>query len=97
MFNEFGKFLATGIEFIAQNKVARGMILQAARDIWVTKNCKSKGFIEIKFASEGDDLRVLEEDTYLPGGNFRVINLDNQDQIESVNCIDLDDTFEYDF
>lgn len=87
MFETLGHLL----DGIAKNDVARGMILQAANDIIITKNDREMGYTEIKFANEGDDLQILTEDFENPHGGFRVVNLDNHDQIETVNLSDLDD------
>lgn len=84
----------TGLAFvdqIAKNDVVRGMILQASHDIFIHRTDRDKGYTEVKFANEGDDLQVICEDVDNPTGGFRVSNLDNHDQIETVNLSDLDD------
>lgn len=78
---------------IAKSKVVRGMVLQAGRDVFITRNDRTSGYNEFKFANEGDDLEVLSEDFDNPNGGFRVINRDNYDQIDTVLCDDLEDTF----
>lgn len=78
---------------IARDKVSRGMLLQAARDIFITRNDRASGYTEFKFANEGDDIEILCEDIENPNGGFRVINRDNYDQIDTVRCDDLEDTF----
>lgn len=81
------------IDCIAKSEVVRGMILQATDDIYVAKTCREKGYTEVKFAAEGDDLQVLGEDFDTPGGGFRVMNMDNNDQIETVSLNDMDTAF----
>lgn len=88
----FNEIMAMGQE-IAKNKVVRGMVLQAARDVFITRTDREKGFTEFKFANEGDDLEILVEDSDNPNGGFRVINRDNFDQIDTVTLNDLEDTF----
>lgn len=78
---------------IAKDKVVTGMLLQVVRDIFITKSCKDKGQVEIKFASEGDDVTVIDDDPDNPAGGVRVINHDNHDEIETVSYDDLEDTF----
>lgn len=78
---------------ISKNKVVRGMVLQAGRDVVITRTDREKGYTEFKFANEGDDLEVLGEDFDNPGGGFRVINRDNYDQIDTVHHDDLEDIF----
>lgn len=81
------------IDGIAKSDVVRGMLLQATQDIFVYKTDREKGYTEVKFANEGDDLEVLCEDLELPGGGFRVRNHDNNDQIETVQLTDMDTAF----
>ncbi|BBI55967.1 phage protein [Pseudomonas phage PA02] len=83
--------LVNGINLIAKNKVQVGMILQATQDIWIMRTCKKNGYLEWKFANEGDDLTVLGVDEGNPEGGFRVLNADNYNQIETVQCTDMDD------
>ena len=78
---------------LAKNDLVKGMILQAARDIFVTRTDREKGYTETMYAKEGDDLEVLCEDGHHPDGGFRVINRDNFDQIETVPLSDMEDTF----
>ncbi|ARV77027.1 hypothetical protein PHABIO_396 [Pseudomonas phage Phabio] len=78
---------------IAKSKVVRGMVLQAGRDIVITRTDRKSGYTEFHYAKEGDDLEVLGEDHDNPLGGFRVINRDNYDQIDTVLCDDLEDTF----
>ena len=78
---------------LAQDDVVRGMILQAARDIFVVKTDREKGYTEVKYANEGDDLQVLCPDTDNPEGGYRVVNRDNFDQIETIQFKDMEDTF----
>lgn len=88
----FNEVMALGQE-IAKNKVVRGMVLQAARDVFITRTDRAQGYTEFKFANEGDDLEILTEDSDNPNGGFRVINRDNFDQIDTVALNDLEDTF----
>lgn len=88
----FDDLLALG-KALAKDKVARDMVLQAARDIYITRTDRVTGYTEIKFANEGDDLQILCEDTDNPLGGFRVINRDNYDQIDTVPYNDLEDMF----
>ena len=69
------------------------MILQASRDIVITRTDRVKGYSEFTFANEGDDIEIIGEDLENPCGGFRVINRDNYDQIDTVNPNDLEDTF----
>lgn len=78
---------------IAKNKAVRGMLLQASRDIFVMRTDRATGYSEFKFANEGDDIEILGPDLDSPCGGFRVINRDNYDQIDTVQCDDLEDTF----
>lgn len=78
---------------ISKNKVVRGMVLQAGRDIFIMRTDREKGYTEFKYANEGDDIEILGPDLDSPCGGFRVINRDNYDQIETVVCDDLEDTF----
>lgn len=79
------------VDQVMKSDVTRGMILQASTDIILHKTDRERGYTEVKFANEGDDLEILGEDTDLPGGGFRVINRDNHDQIETVQLSDMDD------
>lgn len=88
-FKNFGQF----IDGISKSDVARGMLLQATNDIFVHRTDREKGYTEVKFANEGDDLMVLSEDLENPGGGFRVMNHDNHDQIETVQLTDMDSVF----
>ena len=88
-FNDAMKF----IDGISKNEVVRGMLLQATNDIFIHRTDREKGYTEVKFANEGDDLSVLGEDHENPGGGFRVMNLDNNDQIETVQLADMDTAF----
>lgn len=81
------------IDGISKNDVTRGMLLQAASDIFIHRTDREKGYTEVKFANEGDDLMVLGEDMENPGGGFRVMNCDNHDQIETVQLTDMDSVF----
>lgn len=81
------------VSYIAKDKVVTGMLLQVVRDIFITKSCKDKGSVDIKFASEGDDVTVIADDPDNPSGGVRVINHDNHDEIETVSYDDLEDTF----
>lgn len=78
---------------IAKSDVVRGMILQATNDIVTYKTDREKGYTEVKFANEGDDLEILCEDFEMPGGGWRVINHDNNDAIETVQLTDMDTAF----
>jgi hypothetical protein len=88
-FKSFGQL----VDGISKSDVARGMLLQATNDIFVHRTDREKGYTEVKFANEGDDLTVLCEDLENPGGGFRVMNLDNHDQIETVQLTDMDTVF----
>lgn len=79
------------VDNLSKNEVVRGMVLQAANDIFIHRTDREKGYTEVKFANEGDDLEVICEDVDNPAGGYRVSNLDNHDQIETVNLTDLDD------
>ncbi|MFO5574908.1 hypothetical protein ACLBPA_29705, partial [Klebsiella pneumoniae] len=46
------------------------------------------GFLEWKFANEGDDLTVLGVDEGNPEGGIRDLNADNYNQIETIQCTD---------
>lgn len=87
------KSFMTFVSEIAKNKVVRGMVLQAGRDIIITRTDREKGYTEFKYANEGDDLEILGEDFDNPLGGFRVINRDNYDQIDTVPLDDIEDTF----
>lgn len=92
----FGSFFNDSMHVIhglAKSDVVRGMLLQATNDIFVHKTDRDKGYTEVKFANEGDDLEVLCEDHENPGGGFRVRNHDNNDQIETVHLSDMDTAF----
>jgi hypothetical protein len=89
----FFKNLTQLIDGISKSDVARGMLLQATNDIFIHRTDREKGYTEVKFANEGDDLMVLSEDTENPGGGFRVMNCDNHDQIETVQLTDMDSVF----
>lgn len=78
---------------IAKSDVVRNMLLQATNDIVIHKTDRDKGYVEIKFANEGDDLEVLGEDMESPGGGWRVMNIDNHDSIETVQLGDMDTVF----
>lgn len=88
----FDDLLEVGVG-IAKNKVLRGMVLQAGRDIFITRTDRATGYSEFKFANEGDDIEVICEDVDNPLGGFRVINRDNYDQIDTIQHDDLEDTF----
>lgn len=75
---------------LAKSDVVRDMVLQASHDIYVTKVDRDHGYTEVKFANEGDDLRVLGEDQDNLTGGYRVMNMDNNEQIETVQLNDLD-------
>lgn len=92
----FFKEAMQAFDCLAKNDVVRGMLLQATNDIFVARTDRKNGYTEVKFANEGDDLEVLCEDLEIPGGGFRVINLDNNDQIETVQLSDMDTAFETD-
>lgn len=81
------------IDAIAKSDVVRGMLLQATNDIVSYKTDRDKGYTEVKFANEGDDLEVLCEDLETPGGGWRVMNHDNNDAIETVQLKDMDTAF----
>lgn len=89
----FFKQTADIIHGLAKSEVVRGMMLQATHDIFVYKTDRDKGYTEVKFASEGDDLEVLCEDLEMPSGGYRVVNHDNNDQIETVQLTDMDTVF----
>jgi hypothetical protein len=78
---------------IAKSDVVRGMLLQATNDIVTYKTDREKGYTEVKFANEGDDLEVLCEDLEAIGGGWRVKNHDNNDAIETVQLSDMDTAF----
>ena len=78
---------------IAKSDVVRGMMLQATNDIVSYKTDREKGYTEVKFANEGDDLEVLCEDFETPGGGYRVMNHDNNDAIETIQLSDMDTAF----
>lgn len=88
----FDQFIGA-VDCIAKNEVVRGMLLQATSDIFVARTDREKGYTEVKFANEGDDLEVLCEDFENPGGGFRVRNHDNNDQIDTVQLSDMDTAF----
>jgi hypothetical protein len=73
--------------------VQPGRTFLAARDIHITRYDRDRGFIETKFAQEGDELSVLELDSASFGALHRVKNTDNHDQIDSVSAHDLDDAY----
>lgn len=81
------------IDGLSKNDVVRGMLLQATNDIFVHRTDRDKGYTEVKFANEGDDLEILCEDLENPSGGFRVINRDNNDQIDTVQLSDMDTAF----
>lgn len=78
---------------LAKSDVVRGMLVQATNDIFVHKTCREKGYTEVKFANEGDDLEILSEDFETPGGGYRVANHDNNGSIETVQLADMETAF----
>lgn len=85
-FNTLGRF----VDGLAKSDVVRDMVIQASHDIYTPKTDRDKGYTEVKFANEGDDLRILGTDNECPMGGFRVMNMDNNEQIETIQFTDLD-------
>lgn len=82
--------LANLIEGITKNQAVQGQIFAAVQDIFVAKSCKDVGYIELKYASEGDILEVIEIDTLDPS-MVRVFNRDNSEEVEYVPLTDLEE------
>jgi hypothetical protein len=76
---------------IAASKVEPGMVLTAARDIFVTILDRRGAHHDILFANEGDQVRVEAPDCCRPGDLFVCSNVDNFDEVASVNPHDLED------
>jgi len=76
---------------IAAAKVEPEMVLTAARDIFITIIDRDGQHHDILYAGEGDQIRVESGDPR-DSECFVCSNLDNHDEIGSVNCTDLDDT-----
>lgn len=87
-----GTFLKLAVRGIAASKVEPGMVLTAARDIFVTILDRNGGHHEIPFAHEGDQIRVEGSDDHRPGDLFVCTNLDNFEEVGSIHPHDLDDT-----
>lgn len=83
--------VATLVNGLVKSDVVRDMILNAKCDIYTQHTDRDNGYTEVKFANEDDELRVLGEDLDSPIGGFRVMNLDNNEQIATVQFEDLDD------
>lgn len=91
--SEFFKEASFAFDMLSKDNAVKGMILQAARDIFITRTDRDKGHTEYKFAKEGDDLEIVQHDECCDSG-LRVINRDNFDQVETVLFQDLEDTFD---
>ncbi len=82
--------LANLIDGITKNQAVQGHIFAAVQDIFVAKSCKDVGYTELKYASEGDILEVIEIDTLDPT-MVRVFNRDNSEEVEYVPLTDLEE------
>lgn len=91
--NSLFSFGCTALSMLAKSEVGTGMLLQAARDIFITVFDRDKGFTEIKFANEGDEIEVIGEEMHRPGDLFLVKNSDNHGEFGCVVAEDLEDTF----
>lgn len=78
---------------LARDDCFQGMLLQAARDIFLSKQDRDSGYKEYKFANEGDDLEIVGLEEGNEQGDIRVRNKQNFDQVEAVKFTDLEDTF----
>ncbi|QBJ02892.1 hypothetical protein MZD04_gp366 [Pseudomonas phage Psa21] len=87
----FSKLIGLAVHGIAASKVEPGMILTAARDIFQTIIDRNGNHHEIAYANEGDQIRVEHSDDVRPGELFVCTNIDNFEEVASVNPHDLDD------
>lgn len=88
----FGNFLNLAVRGIAAAKIEPGMVLTAARDIFITILDRNGQHHEIPFAHEGDQIKVEHPDSLQDGELFVCTNVDNFGEIGTVNPNDLDDT-----
>lgn len=87
MFLQALKLAARGI---AASKVEPEMILTAARDIFITIIDRNGTHHDLPFASEGDQIRIESTDPR-DSDTFICSNLDNYDEVGTVNANDLED------
>lgn len=87
-----GNLLRAAAYGIAASKVEPGMVLTAARDIFITVLGRDGIHRDIPFAHEGDQIRIEGEDVHRDGDLFVCTNLDNYDEVSSIETNDLDDT-----
>lgn len=85
--------LKMSLRSIAASKVEPGMVLTAARDIFITILDRRGAHHDILFANEGDQVRIEGSDSHRPGDLFVCSNVDNFDEVGSVNPHDLEDAF----
>lgn len=71
--------------------VQPGRTLQASNDIFLTRFDRQRGYMETMYAKKGDDIDIICEDPATPGRAFRVRNVDNNEQIDTVMADDLYD------
>jgi hypothetical protein len=88
-----GNLLRFAVCGIAAAKVEPGMVLTAARDIFVTILDRNGNQHDIPYAHEGDQIKIEHSDDLRPGEMFVCTNVDNFGEVGSVNPHDLDDTF----
>jgi hypothetical protein len=78
---------------LARSEVGQGMILTAARDIYILLFDRENGYTEVKYANEGDQIEVLGEDIHRGEDFFTVKNNENHGEIGAVRAGDLEDPF----
>lgn len=88
-----GELFKLAVSGIAASKVEPSMVLTAVRDIFVTVLDRRGMQHDILYASEGDQIRVEGSDLHRPGDMFVCTNVDNFDEVASVNPHDLEDAF----
>ncbi|WDS62077.1 hypothetical protein [Pseudomonas phage D6] len=86
-----GRILNLAVRGIAASKVEPGMVLTAARDIFITVMDRNGQHHDIPYAQEGDQLKVEHSDDLRPGDLFVCTNVDNFDEVGSVSPNDLED------
>jgi hypothetical protein len=88
-----GTLLRVAVCGIAAAKVEPGMVLTAARDIFITILDRNGQHHDIPYANEGDQIKIEHPDDLRPGDLFVCSNVDNFGEVGSVNPNDLEDTF----
>jgi len=85
------RILTMAVRGIAASKVEPGMVLTAARDIFITVLDRNGQQHDIPYANEGDQLKVEHADDVRDGDLFVCTNVDNYGEVGSVNPHDLED------